>query len=769
MAESTNPYDGADFEIGSAYDWCVRAFSIVQSRLGLKIKFHHDEGQVETGQIFLFNHFARFETVVPQYLINQATGAYCRCVASSELFRVSEKFSKFLFSVGALPNDLPGLLPFLAAEILKGRKVIVFPEGGMVKDRQVIDDKGKYSIFSPSADARRKHHAGAAVIALTLEIFKKRILSVHKAEEWDRLGRWVQSLGLESTEALLEAARQPTLIVPANITFYPIRVTENVLTKGLELFGGELTGRVLEELIIEGNILFKDTDMDIRLGDAINPDKKWRWWETKLLDRLFNKIDSLDDLFNLHGKSERLDDRLIYMLICLETRRIRDAYMREMYTGVTVNLSHLASTLIQKYADSGKMEVECALFHKALFLAIKNVQKEPSVHLHRSMVNPGNYKRNEVELSSGFNQFITSKACSELVVREADRYRFLPKLLEDHGFHETRLENLIDVYANEMAPITAAVKAVERAMEMAPDIDDRAMAHQLFDDERVSYAWNKGLFSQPEFEAINAQETATESGEPYLIVPDKPREMGIVLVHGFLASPAELREFGEKLGAAGYPVLGVRLEGHGTSPWDLRDRSWQDWLQSVRRGYQIMSAFTNHVCVIGFSTGAALALHLAAEQPEGLAGVVAVSPPIKFQNKNMAFVPLVHGANKLTHWIPALEGFKPFRQNPSEHPHINYSNMPIRGLYELRLMVAELQRRLPDIKCPVEILQGTEDKVVKPESAEIIKEKIGSEIKRIHMIESNRHGIINENIGNTHETIISMLDSLMGMKKFEQI
>ena len=51
------------------------------------------------------------------------------------------------------------------------------------------------------------------------------------------------------------------------------------------------------------------------------------------------------------------------------------------------------------------------------------------------------------------------------MVREADRYRLLPKLLEDHDFHETRLENLIDVYANEMAPITAAVKAVERAKE----------------------------------------------------------------------------------------------------------------------------------------------------------------------------------------------------------------------------------------------------------------------------------------------------------------
>ena len=248
MTDDSTAYEGVDFEIGSTYDWCIRAFAVVKNRLGLNIKFHHDEGQVESGQIFLFNHFARFETIIPHYLIHQATGAYCRSVVASELFHVSEKFSKFLFSVGALPNDLPNLLPFLAAEILRGRKVVVFPEGGMVKDRQVIDNKGNYSIFSPTAHVMRKHHAGAAVIALTLEVFKKRILSVHEAGEWDRLDRWVQSVGLESTEALLEAARKPTLIVPANITFYPLRLSENVLTKGIEMFGGELTGRALEEL-----------------------------------------------------------------------------------------------------------------------------------------------------------------------------------------------------------------------------------------------------------------------------------------------------------------------------------------------------------------------------------------------------------------------------------------------------------------------------------------------------------------------------------------
>ena len=761
-------YDSFDLEIQPTYDWCVWAFSVIKKRLGLNIKFHHDEGQIEAGQIFLFNHFARLETVIPHYLIHEASGAYCRSVAAADLFSGNERFAKFLFSLGAVPHDFPGILPFLAAEILRGRKVIVFPEGGMVKDRRVIDEKGEYSIFSPVARERRKHHSGAAVIALTLEIFKKRILAVHEAGEAERLGRWVKSLGLESEEELLEAVRRPTLIVPANITFYPMRITDNILTKGVDLFGGELKGRALEELLIEGNILFKNTDMDIRLGNAISPDKSWRWWEKKLLYRMFKKINSLDDLFSLSQNSENLDKRLVFMMTCRETLRIRDSYMREIYSGVTVNLSHLASTMIQMYVKKGQMEVERDLFHKTLYLAIKNVQAEPSVHLHRSLANPEAYEGLETGHCHGLHQFISSKACSELIVAESDRYRFLSKLLEDHDFHEVRLENLVAVYANEMAPISAAVKAVEEAVKTASEADERMLALKHFDDELVSCAWNKEKFSRPEFEEINTQEIATGSGEPYLLLPDPHNGLGVVLIHGFLASPAELRAFGEKLEAAGYPVIGVRLKGHGISPWDLRDRAWTDWLQSVRRGYQIMSAFTDRVCLVGFSTGGALALHLASEQPNGLAGVAAIAPPMKFQNKKMIFVPLIHVTNKFTRWIPTFEGVKPFVPNPSEHPHINYRNMPVRGLYELQLMVAELKRRLPKITCPTTLIQGTKDRVVKPESAEMILKGISAEKKSLHMVSSERHGILNEDIGDTHEIVLSFLASLSAEKKHEQ-
>ena len=173
----------------TTYEWCVRAFSVLHDRLGINVKVHGADGKLDDGQIFLFNHFARFETIIPQYIIHKATGGFCRCVAASELFEGGDSFAKFLWDVGAVPTNFPGLLSFLAAEIVRGHKVIVFPEGGMIKDRHVVDDEGDFGIFSPMDQAQRKLHKGAAAIALTLEIFKKRILLVHEVDDAPRSHR----------------------------------------------------------------------------------------------------------------------------------------------------------------------------------------------------------------------------------------------------------------------------------------------------------------------------------------------------------------------------------------------------------------------------------------------------------------------------------------------------------------------------------------------------------------------------------------------------
>ena len=137
------PFAESDFEISEqACALTVRVLSALRSRLSVNICLRGHKELLDQGQIFLFNHFARFETVIPQYLIFEETGVYCRSVAASEFFKGNETVAKFLGSIGAVPNDLEGVLPFLAADVLRGRKIIVFPEGGIVKARRVIAATG---------------------------------------------------------------------------------------------------------------------------------------------------------------------------------------------------------------------------------------------------------------------------------------------------------------------------------------------------------------------------------------------------------------------------------------------------------------------------------------------------------------------------------------------------------------------------------------------------------------------------------------------------
>ncbi len=749
---------GKSLEINqSACAWTIRAMSAIKARLRVNINLHEHNGRLHAGQIFLFNHFARFETFIPQYLIYQETGAYCRSVASPEFFAEDKVFSKYLLGLGAVPNDHPGLLPFLATEILKGRKIVVFPEGGMVKDRRVIDQNGEYSVYSRIANKRRKHHAGMAVLASTLDAFKVGIEEIVRSGDTEQLERWTGELGLESIDTLIAVCALPTSIIPSNITFYPIRIEGNLLQKAAGIFADEHQEQAYEELLIEGNLLLKNTDMDIRLGEAVTPREKWGRIRRKLLGQLVRGTASLDQLFDQSTLHDTLVNRLVSGWLRRQVSPIRDACMREMYAQVTVNLSHLASQLIMKLIDRGRTEIDQSSFHRILYLAIKRLHKEPAIMLHRELRNPDAYRRMLDGDCAELERLFASATRAGLLVRENGKYRFLSKLCEEHDFDQIRLENPIAVAANEVAPVAEATRAIETAMAELEVLDDRDWARAHFDDMLIDHAWQRSRFSSKRYAEINRQETATEGGEPYLIVPENNNGLGVVLVHGFLASPAELRHFGRRLAEAGHPVIGVRLNGHGTSPWDLRGRTWQNWQTPVRAGYRIIAAFSDRVCLVGFSSGGALSLTFAAEQPDKLAAVAAVSAPLKFMNRNLIFVPLIQGANKITKWLPSCEGVVPFRPNESEHPHINYRNLAIRGLFELRRMVDEMETRLPDVACPVTLFQGDQDGVVDPKSADLIYAKLGTAKKWLHMIPTRRHGILNENIENVQEKLMNFL------------
>lgn len=740
------------------YEWTGRALGLLERILKLNVKLHGRAGLLAEGEIFVFNHFARFETFIPQYLIHRETGALCRSVASGEFFRGEDALSRYLLQLGAVPNDYPALLPFLAAEVLRGRKVVIFPEGGMVKDRRVLDARGRYSIFSRTSLERRKHHTGAGVVGLAVASAKAAVAQAARRGDERALLGWVRRLGLPGPGALLEACARPTSIVPCNITFYPLRITENPLARLAGRVSDDLSPRALEELLIEGNLLLRDTDMDLRLGDAIHPDRAWAGWERWLLGRRLRGGVPWEEVFALGERPGDLAGRVLARRVRRRSLGVRDEYMKGTYALTTVNLSHLASRAIFRLLDRGDAAAGVSAFHRALYLAVKGAQTEPSLHLHRSLRNPESYGGLTDGHCPAWSQFLETARGARLVECEGGTYRFLPKLRQEHGFDEIRLENLVAVYANEVEPLSGVSRAVDGALAAEPGLDEKGLAELRFDDELRAYRWDWEAFHKPRHEAVNRDEGAREGGEPFLWRPERGgRTLGVLLVHGFTASPAEVRPLAERLRGLGYPCLGVRLKGHGTSPWDLRERTWEEWLDSVRRGYEILSAFAPRVCVAGFSAGGALALLWASRRPPGLAGAVGVCTPLLWRDRAMGLVSVVRGANALVGKLAPGKGLLPFYHAEPEHPEVNYLHKPIEALYELKELVRQMEEGLPRVRCPVLLVQATQDPAVDPESADLIYQGLGTGAKALVRVEAERHGILYEDTGETHGAVLDFL------------
>lgn len=96
-------------------------------------------------------------------------------------------------------------------------------------------------------------------------------------------------------------------------------------------------------------------------------------------------------------------------------------------------------------------------------------------------------------------------------------------------------------------------------------------------------------------------------------LPAQTPKAAVLLLHGMSDSPYSLRELGQQLNAAGALVLGLRLPGHGTAPAGLIDISWQDMAAALHLAMRHLAEQAGNapIAIIGYSTGAALAVHYA--------------------------------------------------------------------------------------------------------------------------------------------------------------
>jgi carboxylesterase len=215
--------------------------------------------------------------------------------------------------------------------------------------------------------------------------------------------------------------------------------------------------------------------------------------------------------------------------------------------------------------------------------------------------------------------------------------------------------------------------------------------------------------------------TIIPTAEPFLLVGEANKP-ACLLVHGFTGTPKEMLWMGEFLHGQGYTCLGIRLAGHATHPEDMILSTRADWIASVEDGYHTLCGLTDKIFMIGLSMGGVLSLLLAAHLD--VMGVVAMSTPYRMPSDYPV-------------WLMRLFSyFMPFHRKGSGEPgsgwfdssayreHISYPRNPVRSAAELKLLILEMRKSLPEVHVPVLLMHSRDDRYVLPDNMEQIYNKL---------------------------------------------
>jgi carboxylesterase len=261
----------------------------------------------------------------------------------------------------------------------------------------------------------------------------------------------------------------------------------------------------------------------------------------------------------------------------------------------------------------------------------------------------------------------------------------------------------------------------------------------LLEKENVLFQKEYDLF-------FTAGETKPRNvGEPFFNF-NPSSKAGVLLLHGLMAAPEEVRQWADFFVAKGLTVYAPRLAGHGTSPADLAARSYKEWIASVDRGYDILKPCCEKIVVAGFSTGAGIALYQATRRPEDYEAVISISAPLKFKGFSFHFVELMHGLNCLFPLVGLRKLCRFYAANHPDNPEINYNRCPLKSIVEVRAMMRRVYKSLPDLAIPSLIMQGKADPKVDKRSGTRIFNRIKNADARYRSIDFHRHGVIRGDI-----------------------
>lgn len=705
-----------------AYKVSGAVLGAVSRMLGIKIRVTGTENLICQPTLFVANHFTRVETFLIPWIIYRAAGRHVRSLGTHSVFR--GLFGRYFRAVGGMSTRHPRRNRTIIRELMTSRNDwIIYPEGGLIKNKKTIH-RGRLELDHP--DRSGPPHTGAAMLALKAEIAKRRYLEAVQEDDLRRVEYYELTYGLPDVNAI---DRRGIVMVPVTLTFYPMRPTRNIVNRLAKFFIHDLDPRIDEELTVEGSLLLRGADICIHFGEPIEVGD--------YLGKMVAMARKVAGLFN--------EDRGADLFLRTQARRLTETCMRSIYGNIEVSFDHLFSHGL-RVLEADRIQIDD--LQAAMFLSAQELAQSDDVRLHPTMTN-------------GITSLVTGAhyppwdtaiglAMSEGVIRRDEDYFIVDraKMEQEHSFHTIRLEKMMQVIANEIEPVRPAVEAVQRYVNLSTAQLRKRTSAALRERETQ-------MFDRDYTDAFDPTHSkAKQQGEPFFL-EKRGASVGVVLTHGYLASPEQVRPLAEFLHDRGYSVYVVRLPGHGTAPDQMNHVRWQEWLDAVSRGLALVRQHCETVIVGGFSMGGTLSLLLAARQAGVIHGVFGINAPGKLRDRRASLVGPIVGWNSWMRRLRLSGNHYSISNVGTESPEINYGVEYLRGVRELRRAMKVCHRSLGDVKAPVLLLQGNHDPLVDPDGGRMLLRRLGCDDKILSTMSFDRHLIIR---GDGSEKVFAAVD-----------
>jgi carboxylesterase len=208
---------------------------------------------------------------------------------------------------------------------------------------------------------------------------------------------------------------------------------------------------------------------------------------------------------------------------------------------------------------------------------------------------------------------------------------------------------------------------------------------------------------------------------------------GVLLIHGYTATTAEVRPLARFLCEQGYTVAGPLLPGHNTAPEDANRYTWQDWTRAIETAYREITTRCQRVIVGGESTGAVLSLYLASEHPE-ITALLCYAPALRLT------LPPAQAA--LLRLLAPFKSSLPKGQMSNAELWQGYRVNPLRGAVQLLDLQRAVRRRLAHVRQPLLLMQGRRDTTVSARAPGEIAAAVRSVSKETYWLENSVHTLL---------------------------